>query len=418
MRIWLITVGEPWHTDGDKPRLHRTGINAGFLAARGHDVTCWSGTFDHFTKTERTGRDVEFSGPEGYQVIGLYAGTYQRNVSLKRIRYHGEIAKRFRTMAETQPAPDIILVSLTPLELAREAVAYGRARNIPVVVDVRDLWPDAWADQLPSPLRPFRHILLKPFYDDLKRAVRGATAIIGITDAMVDWAMASTGRQGGLQDQAFPLVYLTQQPDEKDVAAARQHWQALGVGKKPGTLVGCFFGNVSHRAEFDTPLRAMAALPDDIRDRVQLVMCGRGENEDLIRRYAATTPGIIFNGWASAPQIRALMEVSHFGLLPYPSDFDFMLSLPNKIFEYLSGGLPIVTSLPGETEKLFAAHDCGVLYRSGDPESFAAILRRFLDDPARLVQLAEGARKAGRTYDPVASSKRLEAYLEAMVKAS
>lgn len=416
MHIWLITVGEPWPTDGDNPRLHRTGINAGFLAARGHDVVSWSGTFDHFTKTERTGHDLEFSAPQNYPIVGLYAGTYNRNVSIKRIRYHREVARRFRAEAARRSAPEIIVVSLTPLELARAAVEYGREKNIPVIVDVRDLWPDAWADQLPAPLRPFRHILLKPFYDDLKHAVRGATAIIGITDAMVDWAMTSTGRARGALDRAFPLVYLTQQPDAAAIAAARKHWLSEGVGASPDEIVGCFFGNVSHRAEFETPFRAIAEMPDALRSRIKLVMCGRGENEALVRDYAARVPQIHFHGWADAPHIRALMEISHFGLLPYPPDFDFMMSLPNKVFEYLSGGLPIITSLPGETEKLFARYGCGKTYTSGQPKTFEAILQGFVSNPGELAALTAGARAAGSAYDATAISVSFETYLENVLR--
>jgi len=411
MRIWLVTVGEPWPTDGDNPRMHRTGINAAFLAARGHDVTYWSGTFDHASKTERTGRDVEFDTAQNYRLVGIHAGSYQRNVSLARIRYHGAVTRRFREMAEKRQSPELIVVSLTPLELARAAVEYGKARGIPVIVDVRDMWPDIWAEKLPAPLQPFRGLLFRPFYVDRKKAVRGATAIIGITDAAVDWALDAVGRKRGPRDRGFPLVYPARNPAEADIAAATEYWRGLGIGSKRDEIVGCFFGTFTTRVDFETPLKALAQMPESLRSRFKLVLCGQGENEALIARYAAMTPQIVHHKWVDAPQIMALMRLSRFGLLPYPPTLDFVRSLPNKVFEYLNGGLPIFTSLRGEVEALFDAYGCGALYDDGAPASFQALLAGYAGHPEHLDVLAQGAQAAARTYDSISVSTAFEAYL-------
>ena len=411
MRIWLITVGEPWPTDGDNPRLHRTGIAAGFLAAHGHDVTYWSGTFDHAHKRERTGKDVSFDTTGGYRLIGLFAGEYQRNVSFARIRYHGAVTRRFQALAEQEAQPDVIVVSLTPLELARAAVAYGRARNIPVIADVRDMWPDIWAERLPAPLRPFRGLLMKPFYDDRRHAVRGATAVIGITDAAVDWALDAVGRTRGAKDKGFPLAYPVNRPDEAAIAAAGDYWRSKGIGANPDEIVGCFFGTFTTRVDFETPLKAFAEMPQALRGRCKLVLCGQGENDALIARYAGMSPQIVHHGWVDAPQIMALMRLSRFGLLPYPPALDFVRSLPNKVFEYLNGGLPILTSLRGEIEKLFAAHGCGALYDAGSPSSFEAVLADWVQRPERLDNLARGAAAAAKAYDSSRINAAFEAYL-------
>jgi glycosyltransferase involved in cell wall biosynthesis len=411
MRIWLVTVGEPWPTDGDSPRLHRTGINAGFLAAAGHEVTYWSGTFDHSHKHERTGHDVRLDTAQGWRLIGLFAGGYQRNVSFERIRYHRTVTRRFQEMAKSEPAPDLIVVSLTPLELARAAVEYGKARGIPVIVDVRDMWPDIWAERLPAPLRPFSPLLMKPFYDDRRAAVRGATAIIGITDAAVDWALDAVGRKRGPSDRGFPLVYPAAAPDEAAVAAATRDWLGRGIGANPDEIIGCFFGTFTTRVDFETPLKALAQMSEPLRSRFRLVMCGRGENEALIARYAAMTPQIIHPGWVDAPQIMALMRMSHFGLLPYPPTLDFVRSLPNKVFEYLNGGLPILTSLRGEVEGLFQAYGCGMLYDVNTPASFQAVLAELAAQQQKLEILKQGAVAAATAYDSTLVSRQFEAYL-------
>jgi len=414
MRIWLVTVGEPWPTDGNLPRLHRTGINAGFLAGQGHEVVSWSGTFDHASKTERRESDVELLAPQGYRLIGIHAGTYERNVSLKRIAYHRAVTRKFVQMAQKEPPPDVIVVSLTPLELARAAVAYGRKANIPVVVDVRDMWPDIWAEKLPGALQPIKGLIFAPFYNDLKNAVRGATSLIGITESAIDWALANAGRARGPLDRAYPLIYSTEPPAEDKIVAAERHWRSLGIGSNPHELVGCFFGTFTTRVDFETPLKAVSEMPESLRSRVKLVLCGRGEDEALIRRYAAKTTQIIVHEWVDAPEIMALMRLSNFGLLPYRPTLDFIRSLPNKVFEYLNGGLPIFTSLRGEVEALFSEYSCGALYETQVPRSFETLIARFISTPEQLVRLADGARAAGKAYDPISTCHNFEAYLKGL----
>ena len=62
------------------------------------------------------------------------------------------------------PRPDLILCSYPTIELSVEAVRYGRTHGIPVVLDVRDLWPDIVLDLLPTILRsPGRVALTRLF---------------------------------------------------------------------------------------------------------------------------------------------------------------------------------------------------------------------------------------------------------------
>jgi len=55
--------------------------------------------------------------------------------------------------------------------------------------------------------------------------------------------------------------------------------------------------------------------------------------------------------------------------------------LPNKIFEFLSAGLPVLSSLRGEAEALLEESGCGLTYSAGEAASFSAALERLLADP-------------------------------------
>ena len=325
--------------------------------------------------------------------------------------YFRNMAREFRRLARNDPKPDVIVTALTPLDLSFAGVEYALKIDCPVIVDVRDMWPDTWAELAPQWCRPMARLALQPYYNYLRGAVRGATAVTGITEAAVDWALDAVGRRRGPLDRAFPLVYPSQAPERDKVAAATAWWRERGVGGNSSDIIGCYFGALSPRADFQTPIQALRELPDDLRSRVKLVLCGRGEAEASIRAFAAGMDQVIVPGWIDAAQIWALMQASSFGLLPYRPTLDYSRSLPNKVFEYLNGGLPIVTSLRGVIEQFFADIPCGVLYDFGDPSSLRDAIGRLVSTPGELARLKEIARASASKFDANAICADFEAYV-------
>jgi glycosyltransferase involved in cell wall biosynthesis len=126
-------------------------------------------------------------------------------------------------------------------------------------------------------------------------------------------------------------------------------------------------------------------------DNIQFVVCGSGENLEAYRNAAQGCDNIVFPGWIDATQIKALMEMSSVGLLPYRSRADFARSIPNKVAEYLSAGLPVISSLTGVTENLLKENDCGVTYQNGDASSLVRLLRVLASDKNRMQTMARNA---------------------------
>ena len=54
--------------------------------------------------------------------------------------------------------------------------------------------------------------------------------------------------------------------------------------------------------------------------------------------------------------------------------------LPNKIFEYMASGLPILSSLGNETKQLLYTEQIGLTYDADDVESFRNELYKLIDD--------------------------------------
>jgi glycosyltransferase involved in cell wall biosynthesis len=89
------------------------------------------------------------------------------------------------------------------------------------------------------------------------------------------------------------------------------------------------------------------------------------------------------------------MRWSDAGLnLVLPVDATHRLASPQKLYEYVSVGLPVVGADLPEIREVLAGHDCGVLVDPEVPEAIAAGIERILADPAERLRLRENARRA------------------------
>lgn len=404
MKIWLVKVGEPVPTDSQVERPHRTGILAARLSSAGHEVTWWCSTFNHASKTHRSQGLQHDTITETLSTIQLHGRAYHRNTSLARILNHRDEAQQFALEAPKHERPDVILSAYPTINLSVEAVRYGREHGVPVVLDVRDLWPDIFADVVPPMLRPLARVALAILFGGKSFVFRHATAVVGTSESFVDWGLAAGHRIRTTLDRAFPHGYPVAKLSEKHRADAVEFWRGQFGGEIPQRVV-CFFGNFSdHVLDLDTVLGA-ARLLEAGTDAVTFVLCGTGPSHARLSQLASGLRSVLLPGRMDAAQIRVLMEHSRVGLLPYQPRWDFVKNLPNKAIEYLSAGLPIVTCLSGEVENLICAHDCGAVYESDNPSSLAAAIRMLIADErgresrrARAQALFDDAFDAERVY--------------------
>ena len=71
--------------------------------------------------------------------------------------------------------------------------------------------------------------------------------------------------------------------------------------------------------------------------------------------------------------------------------FTFGVS-PNKLFDYLGAGLPVLTNVAGLVSKIVADADVGFTVAPGDPGALADGMERMADDPP------EGTAERGEAY--------------------
>lgn len=400
MRVWIVMAGEALPTDGKRVRLRRAATLARYCALRGHDVTWWTSTFDHVRKEHRATTDTSVTTSEGIRLEMLHAPAYKSNISVRRLYNHYVLGKRFADRILREALPDVILTAWPTIELGTASVEYGRRMGVPVIVDVRDLWPDIFVNVASAWLRPLAKTMLRPLVKRAEFVFKNCAGISGISPGYLQWALAYAGRGMCSLDRVFPLGYDKPKPTDDELLNARRELVQGGVD--PSKSICWFVGVFGTSYDLSTVIKAAAMLQARGADRVQFVFSGRGEKETEWRKQAQGLGNVVFTGHLDGTKICCMGQIAKIGLAAYASSAP--QGLPNKIFEYMAFGLPILSSLEGEAENFLIQHHCGLTYKAQSPESLMAALSEIGADDFLEKDFGSNGR---RMYEQFYSSEKI-----------
>jgi glycosyltransferase involved in cell wall biosynthesis len=411
MRVWLVKLEERLPFDeGFRP--YRMHMLAEQLVARDHDVVRWASDFDHQELLPRFGRDKTVVVGPRYTIKLLHSPlAYSRRVSAKRLLNNWHLARRFAAVASAERPPDIIVCSMPTPALAVRAVQLARAFGVPSVVDARDLWPNVLADVIPRWLRPFAAPLLFKMERELTFAAKWATGLVGITPHYRDHLLTYAGRPAGVNDQFFFIGY-----QEPQVQTSAEDDELVAALLPSGARhIFYFAGRINSTvANAFEPLRVAARSLQDIAPDVVFVICGDGDQLAALRAMAKGLPNVIFPGFLPPAVLTSLKKRATAGLLPIERRRDYQISLSNKVFEYMSAGLPVLSYLDGLPGRVLTDNGCGLVYSSS--EELVDHVLRLRDDPKFCDQMGKASRAAFESkFTAAAIYSSFSQYLESLV---
>ena len=116
---------------------------ANLLLLNGNDVEIVTSDFLHSTKTYRNCEETLKKW--NFKITFLHEKLYKKNVSFKRIAAHNYFSKELKKYLRVRKKPDSIYLAFPPIGSANATVDYATKNNIPLVVDIQDLWPEAFS---------------------------------------------------------------------------------------------------------------------------------------------------------------------------------------------------------------------------------------------------------------------------------
>lgn len=409
----MLQIGEQIVGIDPGARSGRCNMLGNALIERGHEVTWWSSTFHHFQKQYRCYHHDICAVKPGL-VVKLVHGKpgYRHNSSLCRLLNQRSVARRFQSLAQASDRPDLILACLPTLELCAAALSYGRQRGIPVILDVRDIWPDLYLRIFPAVLWGLARLLLSSEFRRSAQVLREASAITAVSESYLRWGLDRAGRPTGSHDRVFPIGYTATEIDntaseDQVVEFATRH----GITQR-GTVV-TFAGVFGSSSDLESVVECARLFQERGRTDIQFVLAGGGDKVASLKYQAQGLGNVVFIDWLDQASLRILLKLSSIGLSPY--SLNATQSLPNKPFEFMAAGIPQISSLRGELEGLLHEHQIGLQYISGSAESLLAQVSTLADNPQTRDRMSARAKQVfDRHFDSNLIYPGFAAHLESV----
>lgn len=387
MKVWLVTIYEPLPFGAGTTRPQRCGMLARALLDAGHDVELWTSTFEHVKHSHLYTSSTHVQLSDRMSLQYMHGCGYSSDYSPKRWLHNRQTAAAFSEIARgRQASPDLIFAPVPSLELAEAAVVFGRRSSIPVVVDIRDLWPDVYYTMFPDPIRPFVRPLFYAEALRIRRICQGATGLTGVSQSYLSWALKHAGRDGTALDRFFPLGFAAQtskalNPITRSGEVRRRY------GIPVDATLAIYVGSFSDFYDIDCVLQSAKLLQG--RNDLHIAIVGDGEGRERLFSMGRSLHNVTMTGWLDHSDVRELLHASDIGLVAYSKTAT--MSLPNKPFEYLSAGLPLVSSLRGELEEILSTNKVGIQYEAGDATSLSERLEWCIGNPNAVASMKHRA---------------------------
>lgn len=283
--------------------------------------------------------------------------------------------------ALTKPT-DLVFATSTPLTAAIPGLACRWIRRKPFVFEVRDLWPELPKAMgvIKNPLILFAMAVLE------KRAYRASTRCIGLAPGIAE------GISRHIPESRVDMIPNGCDMDLQSVAQANL-WRPAGVLNDD--FMAVFTGTHGPANGLDALIDVARELNKRRRGDIKLVLVGDGKDKPRLkaRAEAEDLKNIVFHDRVNKEKIAGLLGSANLGMqiLANVPAFYFGTS-PNKFFDYLSVGLPVLNNYPGWVAKLLETHKCGVAVEPENPKVFADAIIELADNPERCKRMGKAAR--------------------------
>ena len=396
-------------------RKGRTGTRSyefgRYLVSKGHRVTMIASGLANAEFPVPQGKRYGVHEIDGIRVVSVVGGYNDPHMGTalngwrRMLRFY-EFARVASKVAREQDRPDVVFATHTPLTVGLVGIAASRHFGVPFVFEVRDLWPEALVDvgALNNPLAIWWLRRMA------RRIYRRADHIVALSPGMKEGVVLA-----GTAPEKVTLIPNASDLDlfrpDLDGSAARRR---LGLGDRFAAL---YFGAMGLANGLEYVIEAARILAEQKQEHIVLVLQGgggkRSELEALARQYRLRN--VVFGDLVPKEEIAGVVAGCDVCLMIVRGGKNPTWS-PNKMFDSLAAGKPVLINAGGWLGETIEQNACGRFIAPDRPAALAEALVELSQNPALCEQMGRNARAlAEREFDRNLLAARLETLLTRIV---
>lgn len=359
----------------DQPGGTRHFDFATVLQERGHVVRLIASDLNLATRTysRRKGpRDIKPAAEDisGVHFTWLTAGSYRGN-NWRRVASMIVFGlATFHHLVRVPCDSSTVFIGSSPhLFAAFGTWAAAKVRRVPFVFEVRDLWPESYSEVSGKDSGP--EVSMMRLIADL--LYKQAKIIIVLAESNVD----------RICERGVDRAKMVPVPNGVDLQEFGEAEASTDLSD-PDRFTFVYAGAHGPANDLETVVRAAHELERRGRDDIGVVLLGDGASKEslIALRDELGLANVRFLEPVSKAEVPATLRTADAGLMVLaPVDlFTYGVS-PNKLFDYMGAGLPVLTNVPGLVSDIVGRAGVGLSVTGGDPEALADGMEKMADGP-------------------------------------
>jgi glycosyltransferase involved in cell wall biosynthesis len=358
-----------------------------------HDVEIITSDFMHAPKAHA--KKIGELGKA--KVTALHEPGYPRNVCISRFRSHKKLAKTLGRYLSQRKRPDVCYCAIPSLDVAYSAAQYCKKNNVRFIVDVQDLWPEAFKMVFNIPV--ISDIIFMPMQNKANKIYALADGIAAVSKTYANRAMSVNKKC-----KSPTVVFLGTEKDAFDS-------YAVSCSSNRDNITIGYVGSMSESYDLISVMDAISQIKTDVA--VKFLAIGDGVDRESYIKYARQK-GINaeFTGKLDYPQmVKQLMTCD---IAVNPIRKGSAGSIINKVGDYAMAGLPVInTQECHEYRELLENYQAGINCECENSKEIAAALETLIANKELRTLMGDNSRRLGlECFDRKNSYKKLVRMIE------
>ena len=351
-------------------------------------------------------RRPEYEKRDGLHICRLKSYRNDRvNYALSFPAFFSPFWKRFIDAIVVTHGIEMIIVRDLPLAIA--GIWAGRRHAVPVMLDmaedyvalIRDIWKA-------RKFKGFNLVVRNPYLARMveRYAFKNVDHVLIVVNEALQTVVSGGGDPGR-------VTIVGNTPSLKafgnSAGPANDH---LGLISRRFSAI--YTGGIQLGRGIQTVLEALPEIVKKIPDFL-FVVVGDGYASNHLRtmvREKRLADQVLWAGWVDHEKVFDYIKASKVGLIPHLVSDHVNTTVPNKIFDYMGCGIPVLCSDSDPMKRIVAEERCGLTFKSGNAQDLARTIVELHETEFQYG--ARGAEAVKRKYNWEEDEKRLYTAVE------
>jgi glycosyltransferase involved in cell wall biosynthesis len=286
----------------------------------------------------------------------------------------------------------LIFATSTPLTIGMPALLCKWFKKVPFVFEVRDLWPE-----VPIQMGGLKNKFLIGVAKKIEKIIyKNSEHIIALSPGMKEGVIAA-----GIPDEKVSML-----PNMSKIDKFYPREKNLKMMEKYDLNSDHFyvihFGAMGLANGLDYIIDSAKILQEQNQNHIIILFAGEGGQESYLKERCKieNINNVKFLGNFNMNDISEIVNIADCSIVTF-ADFPILnTNSPNKLFDSLSAGKPIIVNSNGWTKDLVENYMCGVYVNVKKPLDCAKVLKKLSENPEQIKEMGKRSRELAKTlYD-------------------